>query len=453
MAFVRVEAPVKDWQDNKIKDIYFRGAWEEEGETRWAFFKATEIEKETMVTDEQQETKKPYEEHTPEVSLTSQNEYKEDIRQEEEKKSKESSTEKLAEEVVSITELGHNMMYRYSSDLQDKQKISQEENKEESKKSQEDMSSITDLIKTLSSCIQPVTDDGLIDHRELLREDKIKVFFVEDNRSFQIILKTLIGNQEEIELMGWASDGKEAIEKIKNLSSFPDVILMDIAMPEMDGISATKELLKTNPYASIIMLTAFGDRDHVVDAFEAGAAGFLRKDASLPLIKEAIKQAAKGGRPVHKEVARYAREVKKIVKEEYIEISPEIKEKPFSDKKQPPVNIEILQQKEKLLKEDITGEDSLKKSNKNSTEISETPDEITKKILYYKSMLREYPERINEIIEAYIEMQKKYPENTVISIALGSAYFKKNLLKEGLMEYSKTLYDRDLLSKIVKSEK
>ena len=83
---------------------------------------------------------------------------------------------------------------------------------------------------------------------------------------------------------------------------------MDIAMPKMDGIETTKELLKIAPGLRIVMLTAFGDKEHVQEAFRAGAVGFLRKDAGLPLIKEAIKQAARGGRPVHKEVSKYLEE-------------------------------------------------------------------------------------------------------------------------------------------------
>jgi DNA-binding NarL/FixJ family response regulator len=111
-----------------------------------------------------------------------------------------------------------------------------------------------------------------------------------------------------MELMDWAIDGRDAVEKIKKLDILPDVILMDIAMPRMDGISAIKEILAFNNSIKIVMLTAFGDKLHVQGAFDAGAIGFLRKDAGLPLIKEAIKQAARGGRPVHKEVAHYLKE-------------------------------------------------------------------------------------------------------------------------------------------------
>jgi len=131
------------------------------------------------------------------------------------------------------------------------------------------------------------------------------VFFAEDNRSFQIVLKTLIKKTAPVELIGWASNGQDAVEKVKKLEVMPDVILMDIAMPRMDGIEAVKHLLEFNPRLRIVMLTAFGDKAHVQKAFRAGAIGFLRKDAGLPLIKAAIKQAARGGRPVHKEVTQH----------------------------------------------------------------------------------------------------------------------------------------------------
>jgi len=149
--------------------------------------------------------------------------------------------------------------------------------------------------------------DGLVDQRDLVGESrKIRVFFAEDNRSFQIILRTLINKTEAIELTGCASDGKEAIDKLKNSDTHPDVILMDIAMPRMKGIEATKEILKINPKLKILMLTAFGDKENVINAFAAGALGFLRKDAGAPLIRDAIIKVGRGAAPpMQDEIATY----------------------------------------------------------------------------------------------------------------------------------------------------
>jgi len=113
-------------------------------------------------------------------------------------------------------------------------------------------------------------------------------------------------NYKEMKLLGSAANGKEAIEKITGFEEFPDVILMDVAMPRMNGIEAAKEILKLNSSQKIIMLTAYGTKEYIVDAFAAGAIGFLRKDGGLGIIREAICQAAGGGVvPMQDEVAAH----------------------------------------------------------------------------------------------------------------------------------------------------
>ena len=143
---------------------------------------------------------------------------------------------------------------------------------------------------------------------EEAKEDRIKVFFVEDGPAFQNILKTVIRNDNRMELTGMAEDGEEAVAKIKKMKSnaYPEVILMDIAMPCLGGIEATEEILKINPNQKIIMLTAFGDRDNVINAFAAGAIGFLRKDAGVSMIKDSIIKVAQGeAAPIQDEVASF----------------------------------------------------------------------------------------------------------------------------------------------------
>ncbi|MEQ8188925.1 MAG: transposase [Candidatus Eremiobacterota bacterium] len=366
----------------------------------------------------------------------------------------------VSEEVVSITKLGYKMASRYSS-----------------------------AVITESSNVK----NDLIDQRDIIRDEKIKVFFAEDNKSFQLVLRTLLNYSQDTELCGWAADGEEAIEKIKHLSHFPDVILMDIAMPHMDGISATKEVLKINPHASVIMLTAFGDKEHVVDAFESGASGFLRKDAPLPLVEEAIKQAARGGRPVHKEISEYVKEVKKIFtpddsgeisfdrkvpsEEEQIQKKIEDIEKVIHNvERNRQILDEIIEKidikdrnSDKLYEGKIyyrTGEEKNKEKNSeglhedinrdgrdyltplNKDSLNSKPDnEIKQKILYYRALLREKPEEIDEIIKAFRELQEKHPENKELCVSTGIACFKKNLFKEGLEEFAKTLHNREFLNK------
>ncbi|HPZ06763.1 MAG TPA: response regulator transcription factor [Candidatus Eremiobacteraeota bacterium] len=149
-----------------------------------------------------------------------------------------------------------------------------------------------------------ILDDIAITDKSKTAGRKIKVFFVEDNKTVQLAIKTLLNAYSEVKLTGSASNGQEAIDKIKSMSSQPDVILMDIAMPRMNGIEATKEILKFYPSIKIIMLTAYGTKQYIIDAFGAGAIGYIRKDGGLNLIREAINQAASGGvMPLQDEVA------------------------------------------------------------------------------------------------------------------------------------------------------
>jgi len=138
-----------------------------------------------------------------------------------------------------------------------------------------------------------------------MEKAKITVFFVDDDTGFQITLKNLLAEIEEIEITGWADDGMDAIEKLKNMATMPDVILMDIEMPRMNGIKAVKKIFEINPLQKIIMLSVV-EKKYVIAAFAAGVMGYLRKDAGLPLIRDAIIQVAGGeSAPIQDEIASY----------------------------------------------------------------------------------------------------------------------------------------------------
>ncbi len=342
-----VETKVPSLPDEPGKDvskIYYRGAWKEEGEAKWAFFEE-KISNDYSTVKLNAEVIVPKDIATETPLLVADGRHDKIDREQtlEEKKTDVPSEEKNRKEVVSITEMGRTRSrYQTETDYSNvklnaevivskdiatetplfvpdsQDKIDREQTVEEKKtdvpseeKNIEEVVSITEMGRTRSR--YQTEDDsaisGLIDQREVTgKKNKIKVFFAEDNRSFQIIIQKLLEKTEDMELLDWATDGRDAVEKIKKLDIAPDVILMDIAMPRLDGISAVKEILAFNNSLKIVMLTAFGDKLHVQNAFDAGAIGFLRKDAGLPLIKEAIKQAARGGRPVHKEVAHYLKE-------------------------------------------------------------------------------------------------------------------------------------------------
>lgn len=101
-----------------------------------------------------------------------------------------------------------------------------------------------------------------------------------------------IGLQDDMALAGEASDGKEAVEKANEC--LPDVILMDVQMPRMSGIEATKEIMKQHPETKIVILTTFDDKEYVYQGIRAGAVGYLLKDAEVEDMLDMIRSASRG---------------------------------------------------------------------------------------------------------------------------------------------------------------
>ena len=102
-----------------------------------------------------------------------------------------------------------------------------------------------------------------------------------------------------MDIVGEATNGKEAVQLTANLK--PDVILMDLVMPVMDGIEATKRIKATDPEIQILMLTSFSDRDHVIPALKAGAAGYQLKDIEPDDLADAIRKLMRGENTLHPE--------------------------------------------------------------------------------------------------------------------------------------------------------
>lgn len=126
---------------------------------------------------------------------------------------------------------------------------------------------------------------------------KIKVLAVDDHRLVREGLTNLLRIHPEIEVVGEAADGDEAVAKTRTLE--PDVILMDISMPGMNGITATKLIKKELPEAKIIMLTMLDQEGYVYEAVKAGATGYLLKNTGLEDLVKAIKEVLKGGATLH----------------------------------------------------------------------------------------------------------------------------------------------------------
>jgi DNA-binding NarL/FixJ family response regulator len=130
----------------------------------------------------------------------------------------------------------------------------------------------------------------------------IRVLLADDHGVIRDGLGGLIGALEDVELIGTAADGAEAVERARALQ--PDVTLMDLDMPVMDGIEATRRIVAERPDAAVLVLTAFSDRARILGALEAGACGYLLKDVASGEIAEGIRAAARGESPLDPRAAR-----------------------------------------------------------------------------------------------------------------------------------------------------
>ena len=129
----------------------------------------------------------------------------------------------------------------------------------------------------------------------------IRVLLADDHGVIRDGLGRLIGGLEGMELVGTAADGADAIEKAKQFQ--PDVVVMDLDMPRVDGIEATRKILAQQE-TNVLVLTAFSDRARILGALEAGACGYLLKDAASEDVAEGIRAAARGESPLDPRAAR-----------------------------------------------------------------------------------------------------------------------------------------------------
>jgi DNA-binding NarL/FixJ family response regulator len=120
----------------------------------------------------------------------------------------------------------------------------------------------------------------------------IGVLLVDDQALFREGLETLLSVHKDIQVVGQASNGQEALEVAVRVQ--PDVVLMDVRMPILNGVRATRRLKKALPHCKVIVLTTFDDDEYVFDALRAGAVGYLLKDVASARLVEAIRAAARG---------------------------------------------------------------------------------------------------------------------------------------------------------------
>jgi DNA-binding NarL/FixJ family response regulator len=125
----------------------------------------------------------------------------------------------------------------------------------------------------------------------------IRLLVVEDHPVVRAGLEQLLGNGHEIEIVGAAADGAEAVQLAAELR--PDVVLMDLSMPVMNGIDATRRIVEEQEDAPrVVVLTSFSDRDQIIAALDAGASGYLLKDAEPDELIRGIRAAARGEAPL-----------------------------------------------------------------------------------------------------------------------------------------------------------
>jgi DNA-binding NarL/FixJ family response regulator len=122
--------------------------------------------------------------------------------------------------------------------------------------------------------------------------NKIKVLVADDHTLVRQGIRSLLALTADIEIVGEAADGRQAIEKVRQLA--PDVVLMDLAMPKMGGLEATRRIRKEFPATKVIAVTQYDDSEYVVPVIEAGARGFVTKMASPLELASAIQAVYRG---------------------------------------------------------------------------------------------------------------------------------------------------------------
>jgi NarL family two-component system response regulator LiaR len=133
-------------------------------------------------------------------------------------------------------------------------------------------------------------------------ERVIRVFVADDQAIVRKGIRALLATEADIEVVGEAENGQQAVDSVRELT--PDVILMDLVMPGMDGIEAIRRIVAHQPEARILVLTSFATDDKVFPAIKSGAMGYLLKDSEPEELVQAIHQVYRGESSLHPKIAR-----------------------------------------------------------------------------------------------------------------------------------------------------
>jgi DNA-binding NarL/FixJ family response regulator len=129
----------------------------------------------------------------------------------------------------------------------------------------------------------------------------VRVLIAEDHKCVRDGLRDILSLAPDLEVIGEASSGREALELTRSLR--PDVVLMDVRMPEMDGIAATREIKREHPVTAVLILTMYHHPDYMLEALRAGAAGYILKDSPAMRLINAVRRTSNRESPLDQELA------------------------------------------------------------------------------------------------------------------------------------------------------
>ena len=138
----------------------------------------------------------------------------------------------------------------------------------------------------------------------------IRVLVVDDHVIVRNGLEQLLATSDAVDLVGFAADGRAALDAVEELQ--PDVVLMDLSMPVMDGVEATAAISRRWPAVKVVILTSFSEQQRVMAALDAGADGYVLKHADPEQILAAIEAVHRGGAPIDPQVARVLLDAKRV---------------------------------------------------------------------------------------------------------------------------------------------
>ncbi len=130
-----------------------------------------------------------------------------------------------------------------------------------------------------------------------MTDDNIRVLLVDDHKVLRDGLRLLLAADNGIDVIGEAEDGNQAMQKVKILS--PDVVVMDLGLPDISGIEVTKQILESQPEIRIVILSMHASKEFVIKAMSAGASGYVPKSSTHESLLDAIRSVHKGERYLH----------------------------------------------------------------------------------------------------------------------------------------------------------